>query len=354
MLQTSLPRLVFLVFAGFISSSVAAAELEILNPDALNEALQKLQSNTTLKIASGDFPGGFYVTKVDNLTIEAMDPSNPPHFKGGTNAWQFSKCNNLVLRNLKISGQTHNGINVDDGGSPTSPTKNILLENLFIHDIGPQGNHDGIKCSGIDQLTIRHCRIQGWGGQAIDLVGCHDVKISDCHLIGEPAFEGTAGVQTKGGSSNVHIANCQFVNAGMRPLNIGGSTGLPYFRPEGAKYEAKNITVKGSVISGSPCAAAFVGVDGAEFSNNVILYPEKWVFRVLQETQLADFAPCQNVVIKNNIIFFRATQVNRVVNVGDGTKIETFRIESNTWIAEDLKQNFVPNIPSINPPKSKP
>jgi len=43
-----------------------------------------LKSGVTLKIESGDYPGGYHVEGVDKLTIEALDPKNPPHFKGGS------------------------------------------------------------------------------------------------------------------------------------------------------------------------------------------------------------------------------------------------------------------------------
>jgi hypothetical protein len=39
------------------------------------------------------------------VTITALDPEDPPHFKGGANAWHFSCCEGLTLRHLRISGQ---------------------------------------------------------------------------------------------------------------------------------------------------------------------------------------------------------------------------------------------------------
>ncbi len=338
-------KLAFLL-SLFVAGLCDAAVIVVTDADSLRESIRKLQSGTTLRIAPGDYPGGHHVTGVDLLTIEALDSARIPHFKGGANAWHFSRCKDLTLRHLRMSGQTGNGLNIDDGGLFDQPITGITLEHLEINDIGPSGNHDGIKCSGLDKVTIRDCTLAGWGGQGIDMVGCHESLISGCRFNGKPGFSATAGVQVKGGSSDITIEKCHFVNGGERPLNVGGSTGLNLFRPPGAKYEAKRILVRGNTIEGSPCAAAFVGVDGAEFSGNTILFPEKWIFRVLQETVAAGYTPCRNVLVRDNRIVFRRAQVQVEVNVGGGTEPATFRFEKNHWYATDRPQSSKPRLPS--------
>ncbi|MGE0755458.1 MAG: right-handed parallel beta-helix repeat-containing protein, partial [Pirellulaceae bacterium] len=323
----------------------AGPVVEVRTPDELRRAVTQLQPGTTLKIGPGDYPGGHSVSGLAGLTIAALDPEQPPHFRGGGNAWHFSRCPGLTLSNLRISGQTGNGLNLDDGGELGRPVTGVTIERVEVRDIGPKGNHDGIKCSGLDELTIRDCVLEGWGGQGIDMVGCHDVRISGCKFRGKAGFTATAAVQTKGGSSDVTVEKCHFFQAGERPLNVGGSTGLAYFRPQGVPHEAARITVRDNVIEGSPCAVAFVGVDSAEFTGNLILYPEKWIFRILQETRQEPFVPCRNVRVADNRIVFRRCQVAIEVNVGDGTAPETFRFERNRWFAEDRPDSSRPRLP---------
>jgi len=141
------------------------------------------------------------------------------------------------------------------------------------------------------------------------------------------------------------VEKCHFVDAGERPLNIGGSTGLAYFRPQGAKHEAANIKVRENVIEGSLCAAAFVGVDGAQFTDNSIRFPTRWVFRILQETREPGFVPCRKVEIRNNHIVFRRSQVQTEINIGDGTEPDTFVFEGNRWHAEDKPERSRPKLP---------
>ena len=35
------------------------------------------------------------------------------------------------------------------------------------------GNNDALKMSGVDHFVVRNPHAEGWGGSAVDLVGCH-------------------------------------------------------------------------------------------------------------------------------------------------------------------------------------
>lgn len=311
----------------------------------LRRVLAALADGDVVSIAPGVYPGGHHVTGVRNLTVQALDAERPPVFEGGKGGWHFSRCPGLVLRHLEVRGQSVNGINLDDGGSGQPLVTGVRVEGVRVGDIGPTGNHDGIKVSGLSGLVIRDCVIHGWGGQGIDLVGCHEVVVTGCRLTGKAGFSATSGVQIKGGSSRVTVENCRFENAGQRPLNIGGSTGMAFFRPLGAKHEARDITVRGNLIEGSLCAAAFVGVDGALFEDNTVLFPGRWLFRILQETRAEGFTPCRGGSVRGNRIVFRRSEIREDVNMSPGVAAETFRFENNHWFAEDRPQASKPRLP---------
>ena len=338
-LAALLPSLVF--------SGIAAGEpLVVTGRNELKAALSNLKENAVIRISPGDYGSGYYVRNIPALTVEALDPSSPPVFSNGNEAWHFTRCDGLTLRNLVITGQSSNGVNIDDGGQLDKPVKGVTLQGLRVSGIGPTGNHDAIKLSGLHGFTIKDCHIEGWAGQAIDMVGCHSSLITSCGIIGKEGFSQATGIQAKGGSSGITIEKCRIIQAGPRPLNIGGSTGMPYFRPPGAKYEAKDITVRDCVIESGDCAAAFVGVDGATFTGNTILHPGKWIFRILQETKEEGFAPCRNVSISGNRIVFRRSQVKTDINIGSGTEAESFIFSGNRWFAEDAPDESRPTLPS--------
>jgi hypothetical protein len=256
-----------------------------------------------------------------------------------------SDCVYLTLRNLVVRKQTGNGINIDDGGTYETPAHHITLEKLHVADIGPQGNHDAIKLSGVDDLVVRECTVEGWGGQAVDMVGCHRGLIDGCTFRGKPGFSQDTGPQTKGGSREITIRRCRFDNAGARAVNLGGSTGLPFFRPPGALYEAKDITVEGCTFSGSQAPIAYVGVEGAVVRYNTIYHPGKWVLRILQETTEKGFALCGNGCFEHNLMVFRRADVQVFVNVGPHTRPETFKFANNLWFCEDRPEASKPALP---------
>jgi hypothetical protein len=325
--------IVSLFLAG--AAAACAGVIEVRDAASLRAALSRLEAGDVLKIHGGEYPGGFSLSEREGITIEAADPEQPPHFKGGKVAWHFTRCAGLTVRHLHCSGQSHNGINVDEGGPERGPAAGITLENLVISDIGPTGNFDGIKCSGLADLVIRDCTISGWGGQAIDLVGCRRVLISGCRILGKPGFSQHTGPQFKGGCEDVTIENCVIIDAGMRPIQAGGSTGLAYIRPPGARYEARRIIIRNNRIEGGDCAATFTGVDGAEFSGNTVLRPQRWIFQILTETREPGFPPARNVRISGNTFVFRAAQVQQALNIGPHTEPETFTFSNNIWYAED-------------------
>jgi hypothetical protein len=330
-----------------LTVSLSAAEFTVSSPAELRVALGGLRAGDTLRIAPGDYPGGHHVAGLAGLTVTALDPARPPRFVGGASAWHFSRCPDLTVTHLRTRGQTDNGINLDDGGRRDEPVAGITLAHLDIREVGPRGNHDGIKGSGLVDLTIRECHVEGWGGQGIDLVGCQRAVITGCRFVGREGFGATAGVQVKGGSAEVVVERCEFRDAGERPLNLGGSTGRDFVRPPGARHEAARLIVRDNTIAGGLCAAAFVGVDGVEFSGNTILFPERWIFRILQETTEPGFVPCRNVRVTGNRIVFRRGQIREDVNVGGGTAPETCTFADNRWFAADRPEASRPRLPVV-------
>lgn len=242
----------------------------------------------------------------------------------------------MTIRDLVIEDARGNGLNIDDGGSFETPARGVTLRNLTVRRVGPGGNRDGIKLSGVVDFRVENCTIEEWGdgGSGIDLVGCHDGLIVDSTFRHDDP-EGANGVQAKGGSRNVTVRRCRFERAGGRGVNLGGSTGLEYFRPRPEGYEAKDIVVEDSIFIGTGAPVAFVGVDGAVVRHNTIWRPRRWVVRILQETRGKDFVPSRRGIFEKNIIRFRTDEVRTIVNVGPDTAPETFTFARNVWYVLD-------------------
>jgi hypothetical protein len=317
-------------------SGVQAQEIRVVDSTELQAALRQLVPGTTVLLEPGVYRGGWYLANVVGtpeapVVIQGSEPNAPPVFRGsGGQAFHFADCSHLILRNITVEGFPGNGINIDDGGSFATPAHHIMLEDVTILKIGPAGNHDGLKMSGVDDFIIRRCRFEGWGGSGIDMVGCHHGVVEDCTFVGRDGFEQSNAVQLKGGTSDILVQCCLFKDAGQRCINLGGSTGLEFFRPGVQGYEATRITIAGNRFEGSLAPVAWVTADGGHVHHNTIVLPEKWVLRILQETTDPQFLPCHDGVFEDNLVFYDA-RVQVFVNVGPRTAPETFVFRRNVW-----------------------
>jgi hypothetical protein len=77
----------------------------------------------------------------------------------------------------------------------------------------------------------------------------------------------------------------------------------------------------------------------------LVTHPDKWIFRILQETKAEGFPPCRNVVVSNNRFVFQRAKVRDEINIGPDTAPETFQFANNRWLAEDKPEASKPKLP---------
>ena len=323
---------------------------------ALVDAVKGAQPGTHIALAPGVYRGGLTFSGVKGaadawITLAAADPKNPPVIEGGASCIHLRDPSYLKLEGLILQGARDNGLNIDDGGTFNTPAHHIVLQDLTVRNVGPHGNHDGIKLSGVRDFVVEHCRVTKWGdrGSGIDMVGCHDGRIVSCTL-GHGDTAGASGIQAKGGSTNVRIERCRFEHAGRRAVNLGGSTGRQFFRPTLTKtagnVEARNITVTDCTFIGSEAPIAYVSSDACIVRYNTIYRPAKWVIRILQEVDAEDFVTCQRGRFEHNLIVWRSDDVRTFVNIGPNTKPDTFRFANNWWYCLDRPTRSTPRLPA--------
>ena len=293
------------------------------------------------------------------ITIRGFNQENPGLIIAEREGLKISRPQHVVLQDLIVTGAALNGINIDDGGidprraAGAQPwTANLIIRRVSVQRTGPRGNADGIKLSGLRDVLIVDSSIEAWGGSGIDLVGCHAVSIERTTFRGAEAYDQANGIQIKGGSSNVTVTGCTFIDAGRRGINLGGSTGLNYFRPgvaddarAGSQFEARQVTIERCIFRGGDAAIAFVGSTDATVRQCTIIQPKLWAFRILQENRDPRFGPTQRGRIGENIIIFDPEQVERVFNIGPDTDPASFTIEENLWWAIGREKAVLTHLP---------
>ena len=269
-------------------------------------------------------------------------------FQGGTEAIHLINCEYVELKGLVFEHQTGNGVNIDDGGNYDTPSHHITIRNCIFRDMNASGNNDLLKMSGVDSFLIENCQFinGGAGGSGIDFVGCHWGTIQDCLFDNA----GTSGIQNKGGTQFIRIQRNIFKNISQRALNLGGSTGLQFFRPPlpnpivGA-FEAADLEVFSNVFIGSWSPIAYVGCVRVKVFNNTFYKPQNWVIRILQETTTAGFLACADNEFRNNIVYLENDLTE--VNIGPNTAAETFLFSNNLWFNEG-SNSWSPNLPVVD------
>lgn len=328
----------------------------VSNVVAFRRAVEAASPNTTIQVAPGDYLESMRFADVRGaegapLVITALDPDDPPVFR----SLQFSDLTYVELSDLTFKGSPTNGLNIDDGGSYDTPSHHVVLRRLTVTDVGPDGNRDGIKLSGLDDFRVHDCRIERWGsgGSGIDMVGCHRGLI-DGNVFRYQDDVSANAVQMKGGTSDVTVRGNLFDHPGSRAVNVGGSTGFEYFRPaisvegEGrVNAEARDIVVEGNEFLGGVAPIAFVGVDGAIVRFNTIYRPGRWAVRILQETRHDAFVPSRGGVFTDNLIVFRSDEWGSGgVNIGPDTDPASFAFARNWWYCLDDPSASRPSLPT--------
>ena len=343
-----------------IRGGIHAADVKVNGVTEFRAAVAAAKPGTRILLQSGNYGAGFYFSNLRGeegkpIVIAAADTNNPPVFRDGNVSMHLSNPAYVELHDLVFTKLSQNGINIDDGGGKTNASaRGVVLRGLRISDVGGDGNHDGIKISGIWDFRVTGCTIERWGtrgGSAIDMVGCHRGVIEGNTIRHNPEPQNCTGVQGKGGTSDVVIRRNRFEHAGGRAVNIGGSTGLKFFRPalvEGGEHaEARNLRVEGNTFVGSSAPVAFVGVDGAVVRFNTIERPGRWALRILQENKAAGFVACRNGEFTDNTIVFDSTRWGEGgVNIGAGTAPATFKFARNWWYCADNPERSKPRLPT--------
>lgn len=345
-------RILFSTIAIFFFSvhSPYASTLHIgdgFQYDNFEAAAADAQPGDTILFHQGIYSGGSFVNNLQGTAADwiyiGVQNGDEAIIEGGNNAIQLSDPAYLHIEGLVFSGQTANGFNTDDGGTYDSPAHHIIFENCIFKNIAASGNNDLLKLSGLNNFEIKNCTFLNGatGGSGIDMVGCHDGLIIGNY------FEnmGSNSIQAKGGTQYIRIEANFFRNGGQRTLNLGGSTGLDFFRPIDAEFEAADLQVYSNIIVGSWAAIAYVGSVRVEVINNTIYQPENWVIRILQETLDPDrFWECGDNIFRNNIVHI-SNGISTETNIGPNTRPETFIFSNNLWYNIDDTLWNGPDIP---------
>jgi len=333
----------------------------------LGRAAQNLSPGTGVYLHAGRYPGGAFLADIRGTSDApiwiAGAPGEPrPIIQGGGDALHFVRPKYLVVQDLDIRDAGGNGINVDDGDDVRNAdaARFVVLQRLAIENTGvrPSGIADCVKLAGVSDVVVLRSTIGRCGnGPTSGAVGVGGVGIHRATVaFNQFAANGYGAVQFKGGSDDIDVVGNVMTDFGWRGVNMGGRTGVQFFRPPltgaGPNYEAARIRVRGNRFIGGEAAAAFTGCVDCEFSHNVVVDPGKWALRILQESVSLDrytFVPSSRSRISDNIFYFRRADLNtgEDINIGANTDPASFSLSRNVWYAHDEPRQSDPRLGAL-------
>jgi hypothetical protein len=304
---------------------------------------------TFIQLAPGTHAAGQYIADLRGTPQAPIwiggAPGTRPVIEGGAEALHLTRPAYVVVHDLEVRGQTANGLNIDDGAEYANDTAahHVAILNVHVHDVGGTGNQDCIKVSGVRDLFVYDSRFERCGGadsgSAIDHVGCHR------SVIARNVFDAMSGnaVQAKGGSTDIDVRQNRMRDAGVRAVNLGGSTGLEFFRPPlsttAPNAEARRVRVFDNIITGtSGSPFAFVGCVDCLVAHNLFYGSPRWLIRILQETVTTGsytFEPASGGRVVNNSFVWTSGSFATHVNVGASTNAASFAFARNVWESLD-------------------
>ncbi len=344
----NLVLLLALFFSNFVIVNATILHVGPGQPYATPaQAAAQAQPGDSILIHPHVYSGGNFISNLHGapgqyIYFIGLDPANVI-FQGGSQAIHFSQVSYIHLEGISITGQTANGINIDDGGTYDTPTHHIRLRACYFYDMGGTGNNDFLKMSGVDDFWLEACHFENGaaGGSGIDMVGCHNGIIQMCSF----KSMGANAIQAKGGTQYISILQNIFEDAGLRSLNLGGNTDLAFFRPQDAPFEAADMNIYANVFTGSWAPIAYVGCVRVHVWNNTIILPQNWIIRILQEHVDPDrFVPCGDNSFVNNIIYYDAS-ISTHVNIGPHTDPQSFLFAHNLWFRYTQPAQSTPGLP---------
>lgn len=333
----------------------------------LIRAAQNLSPGTAIYLHAGTHPGGALLSDVRGtakapIWIAGAPGESHPVIKGGGDALHLVRPKYLVIQDLEIRDAAGNGLNIDDGDDVRNAdaARFVVLRRLVIDNAGvrPSGIADCVKLAGVSDVAVVDSTIgrcgdgPGSGAVGVGGVGVHRATVAFNRF----TANGYGAVQFKGGSDEIEIVGNMIRDAGWRGVNMGGRTSAQFFRPPLSdarpNYEAARIRVRANMFAGGEAAAAFTGCVDCEFIHNVVVDPQKWALRILQETvSLGEysFAPASRGRIADNIFYFRRADVNtgEDINIGANTDPASFSLTRNAWYAHDAPRQSSPRLGAL-------
>lgn len=335
-----------------ISACPAWATQHLLDSTTSPETISnKLQPGDEIVLMPGEHLGfrlkDVKGTREQPIVIRGLDARQPGPIRAQKNFYgiHLVDCEFVEVRNVIVFGAQYVGIFVDSSSTEKLHNANITIDNAMVVQTGRalRGDRDGIRVHGIENVTIRDCRIEGWTDAAIDVVASKAVTIERCTVRHREGFDSLAGIVIRAGSTDVTVSHCLLESAGNIVVAAGRPSPDADFRPRiasdapsGTLLEATNVTVRNCVYNRGYASLSLVHAKDVRFMKNTISNPRLHIILARRETKDPRFAPSSEITFGGNLMEWIPSDLQSIANVDESLDPSTFRMETNLWASPEL------------------
>ena len=282
------------------------------------------------------------------ITIRSVAPHAPAVIVAEQEGIRLVQPRFVVIENVRIRGATLCGLNVEgrgEGNVAGEPwPSNLIVRDVVIERVGPQGNRHGIRLSSLNRVDIERCRVEGWGGAAVEIVGCHDVTVTQSQFKGLPDHGQQCGIQMRAGSSNTRVEECRFEDAGTYAVLFGGRSQVEEFCPpiseaatNGSSFEARSANVERSLIIGASHAVGFFACSECLVRNCTIIRPRGSVLVIGHDHPDPRMGSARRSIFGANLVLWKPGDLQSLSIVDPAVNVDSFVIEPNLWWSPDVE-----------------
>ncbi len=328
MLKAPRAAVVF-AFVCFVAAASALATDTVVNTSAsLRNAFNAAQPGDRILMAPGTYTDTMYVdgttggTPDKPIIICAQDPLNPPVFNlGPGKMFMTDHVSNFVIDGLVLkTADAINGIQIAWG-------QNVVLKNFKQIDTGTAVGNSAIKFSVCTNFLMYNMEAVRWGDSGVDMVACAKGLMMNNHMTNSN-INSNNGFQAKGGSFNIGEYNNVLKDCGNRVLNMGQSTGAPYFYQGNYGWECYDSVAMGNKLIGCTYPLSYSNANNIRFDYNTVVGPKNALLRILSESTAAT-NPSSNGSYSHNLVQYGS--LYEYVNMGSNTNPGSFTFDGNYW-----------------------
>ena len=293
------------------------------------------------------------------ITIRGLDPKQPSIINASRYGLVLHRPQHVVIENLKIIGATISGLVIDDLDTttvrnpkepePATPREpwpaNLLIRNLWVTNTGPEGKRHAVLLAGLRDVRIHNVHIEGWGGSAFEVIGCHEVSLESCRFIAKDGYTQLNAIRVRAGSERVNIIKSHFEGIAEAVVVLGGMSKLREFRPSlaadaepGTRHEARFVQIRRCTFVGGACPIVLAHCDDALMRNNTFIRPRHTVLCTVTKHTDRRIGPTRRAIFGGNLLVWEPGDLTQFVVVAVADDAESFVFQESLWWSRETLQ----------------